>query len=240
MLSITEQVSARLAIGVCFAVLGSGCGGGRPLTPSAPSPVASARTSPTSNAATYTITGVVADESGQPIEAANVNAWVATAGIGYSYMAYRGAPLLTDGDGRYQMTELPADAGVWFQVYKAGYVQQCAARATVQGDLAIDLALISETNLTTTPQSAPGLRSVSGTVVEITEAGKQPVAGAFVDFEPLEDFVAAKTYSDQAGRFALCGLPADAAVQLGASSDQRVAYVSVTQGQTTDVEIVVR
>jgi hypothetical protein len=50
--------------------------------------------------------------------------------------------------------------------------------------------------------------------------------------------VAAITYTDQAGRFALCGLPADVTVLFGASSGRaRVTYVSVPPGQT-NVEIV--
>jgi hypothetical protein len=109
--------------------------------------------------------------------------------MGYSYMYAHGA-LRTDGDGRYSMTGLPAGVSVWLQVYKDGYVQQCAAAPlTVQGDMAVDLALVSKANLTpsTTP-SAPGLRWVSGTIVEMTAAGKQPVGGAFVDFERLTIF----------------------------------------------------
>ena len=103
----------------------------------------------------------------------------------------------------------------------------------------MDLALVSKANLTaSTTQSAPGLRSVSGTIVEMTSAGKQPVAGAFVDWEPLEDFPAAVTYSDGAGRFALCGLPQDETVRLGASFVfGRVGYANIPSGQTAGVEI---
>jgi len=158
--------------------------------------------------------------------------------MGYSYMYVHGA-LLTDGDGRFAMKSLPAGVRVWFQVYKDGYVQQCAAApVTLQGDIAMDLALVSKTNLTPsmTP-SAPGFRTVSGTIVEMTSAGKQPVAGAFVDWEPLEDFPAAVTRSDGAGRFALCGLPQDETVRLGASSVfGQVGYANILPGQTA-VEI---
>jgi hypothetical protein len=159
--------------------------------------------------------------------------------FGYSYMWAHGA-LLTDGGGRYRMTGLPAGVRVWFQVYKDGYVQQCAtAPVTLQGDIAMDLPLVSKVNLTaSTTQSAPGLRSVSGMIVEMTSAGKQPVAGAFVDWEPLEDFPAAVTYSDGAGRFALCGLPQDETVRLGASLVfGRIGYANIPSGQTAGVEI---
>jgi len=142
------------------------------------------------------------------------------------------------------MTGLPAGVRVWFQVSKDGYVQQCGvAPVTLEGDLAMDLAIVSKANLTaSTTQSAPGFRSVSGTIVEMTSVGKQPVAGAFVDFEPLEDFPAAVTYSDGAGRFALCGLPQDETVLLGsnAPSGGRATYVNIPPGQTAGVEITLR
>lgn len=228
MFSITEQVSTRLAAGVCFALIASGCGGSR-------SPVQSSV--PNGPANLYTITGVVA-ESGRPIEAARVNAWVQFGSGGYQIMRAHGA-LLTDGDGRYRITDLPASASVWLQVFKDGYVQQCAVGpVTVQGDVAINVALVSTANLTAIAQSAPGFRSVSGMVVQTTSTGEQPVAGAYVDFEPVEDFTSALTYSDRSGRFALCGLPVDATVRLGASSGGRVAFANVPPGKTSDVEIV--
>ncbi len=241
MSSIARNVITQLAVGASLVLLAVGCGSGPASVPSAPT---TARTpgvfGPTPIpviSGPYTISGVVA-ENGRSISGANVNAWVSQGTMGYSYMYVHGA-LLTDGDGRYRMTGLPAGVGVWFQVYKDGYVQQCAAApVTLQGDMAMDLALVSKTNLTPsmTP-SAPGFRTVSGTIVEMTSAGKQPVAGAFVDWEPLEDFPAAVTRSDGAGRFALCGLPQDETVRLGASSVfGQVGYANILPGQTA-VEI---
>ena len=241
MSSIARNVITRLAVGASLVLLAVGCGSGPASVPSAPT---TARTpgvfGPTPIpviSGPYTISGVVA-ENGRSISGANVNAWVSQGTMGYSYMYVHGA-LLTDGSGRYRMTGLPAGVRVWFQVYKDGYVQQCAvAPVTLQGDIAMDLALVSKTNLTPsmTP-SAPGFRTVSGTIVEMTSAGKQPVAGAFVDWEPLEDFPAAVTRSAGAGRFALCGLPQDETVRLGASSVfGQVGYANILPGQTA-VEI---
>jgi len=52
------------------------------------------------------------------------------------------------------MTGLLAGVGVWLQVYKDGYVQQCAvAPVTLQGDMAMDLALVSKANLTASTTS---------------------------------------------------------------------------------------
>jgi len=193
-----------------LALLAAGCGNGPASAPSAPSTISTPGVfGPTPIPVIrgpYAISGVVA-ESGRSIAGANVNAFVNQGNFGYSYMYVHGA-LWTDSSGRFAMKSLPAGVRVWFQVYKDGYVQQCAvAPVTLQGDMAMDLALVSKANLTaSTTQSAPGLRSVSGTIVEMTSAGKQPVAGAFVDFEPLEDFPAAVTNSDVGGRFLLCGL----------------------------------
>src|SRR5213080_1354580 len=134
MFSIREQVSTRLVIGVCFALLASACGGGRsvqgassnPSAPSNPVPVAS-----------YTITGVVADESGRPIVAASYDACYPS-GLTYSHDHLHDV-LLTDESGHFRMAGFPAGVRLWFRAHKDGYVQQCAAApVTVQGDLAID------------------------------------------------------------------------------------------------------
>jgi hypothetical protein len=212
MSSITRNVITRLAVGASLALLAAGCGSGPASVPSAPTtastPGVFGSPLPVSSGP-YGISGLVA-ESGRSIAGANVNAWVDQGNFGYSYMYVHGA-LLTDGSGRYRMTGLPAGVR----------------------------ALVSKANLTpsTTP-SAPGFRSVSGTIVEMTAAGKQPVAGAFVDWEPLEDFPAVVTYSDGAGRFALCGLPQDETVRLGASLVfGQVGYANIPPGQTSGVEI---
>ena len=140
------------------------------------------------------------------------------------------------------MAGIPAGELLWFRAHKDGYVQPCAAAPVrVQGDVAIDLALVSRANPTATAPSAPGFRSVSGTVVETTTTGKQPVAGAIVVFSAYEDFEPASIYSDQAGRFALCGLPSGEAVRLEAfTSSGAGAYADVPPGQTSDVELVLR
>jgi hypothetical protein len=234
---IAEPVTAQLALGLSVALLLAGCGNGRASLPSAPTATPGVTGGPTFPVGAYVVSGTVTDAGG-PIAGANVNAWVMTPGISYSYM-YAHGPLLSDGAGRYRMTDLPDGAHLWFQVYKDGYVQQCAAPSVmIQGNLTMDLGLVAKSNVTAlATQAAAGLRWVSGTIVEIAPTGKQPVAGAFVDFEPLEDLNVANTYSDAAGRFALCGLPQNDSVTLGAGLGGRVAYTSVPPGQTTGIEI---
>jgi carboxypeptidase family protein len=237
MSSMTGQVSTRLITGVCFALLASACGGGRSPVPSAPTPAA---VEPTPNVVTYTITGVVADESGRPIAGAGVDA-CCVGGVPITYSRLHAGDALTDESGHFRMVGLPAGTHLVFRLGKDGYVPQCApAPVTVQGDLAVDFTLVSRANLTASAQSAPGFRSISGTVVEITATGREPVSGAFVDYSAYEDFEPAGTYTDQFGRFALCGLPTEDDVALGAFMPGLNGNASVPPGQTTGVEIVLR
>src|SRR5262245_7763201 len=235
---MAEPVTTQLALGVSIALLLAGCGNGPTSVPSAPTAPPVVMGGPTFPVGPYVVSGAVTDAVGS-IAGANVNAFVITPGIGYSYMYVHG-PLRSDSAGHYRMTDLPEGAHLWFQVYKDGYVQQCAAPSvTIQGDLTMDLALVAKSNVTASATQAvpPGLRWVSGTIVEITPTGKEPIAGAFVDFEPLEDLNVANTRADAAGRFALCGLPQNDTVTLGAALGGRVAYVKVPPGQTSGIEI---
>jgi len=92
------------------------------------------------------------------------------------------------------------------------------------------------------PAPAPGFRHITGVVYQNGADGRRPVAGAFVDFEVVEDFPAAISYTDAQGRFLLCGLPDGVTADVGASlNTERVAYVSVPPGQTSiDIELPLR
>jgi hypothetical protein len=245
MFSITGHGSGRLAPGVCFALFAVACDGGRSPVPTTPSnPVLSVPTPPPTPpqvlTGPYSVTSVVTDEKGRPVEAATVDA-CCLGGSTYSHL-HVGEPFVTDSIGRFRMTGIPPGPPLWFRAYKDGYVQPCAAApVTVQGDVAIDLALVSRASATATASSAPGFRSLSGTVVETTTTGKQPAAGVVVVFSAYEDFEPAMTYSDQAGRFSLCGLPAGDTVRLEAFSSWGAgAYADVPPGQPTDVELLLR
>src|SRR5678815_4731087 len=157
MSSITRNVVTRLAVGASLALLAAGCDSDPASVPRAPTTPTTPTTASTPGvfgptpipviSGPYAVSGVVA-ESGRPIAGANVNAFVNQGNFGYSYMYVHGA-LLTDSNGRFAMKSLPAGVRVWFQVYKDGYVQQCAvAPVTLQGDMAMDLALVTKANLT--------------------------------------------------------------------------------------------
>ncbi len=232
------KVSRCLVAAVCFAFLVSGCSGRSqvPTGSSSPTPTAPSGAVLTGS---YTISGVVVDESGRPVGAANVDPICEDSPTGYFTS---GIFLLTDDNGQYRTVKIPACARLWLVISKDAYVQQCAALvAPLNTDVQVDPTLVSRSNLTAVAQSATGLRSVSGTVVENTSTGKQPVAGVMVFFETLEDLDPAETYADQSGRFALCGLPAGETVQLRAyvpgPGGGREARVDVPPGQTV-VEIV--
>jgi hypothetical protein len=242
---VARRFTSLLATTAVLSLLIAGCGSSNPSAPTTPSPsIPIVSGGPPIATGAYTVSGVVA-ESGRPVANASVNAWVETSGAGYSYW-YAHGPLHTDASGGYRMTSLPGGARVWVQLNKDGYVQQCAASVILSGDLTLDLALVLRANLTASPMpEGPGLRSISGTVVERTAKGSQPVSGASVivaaetikTFAPSEN-PAAYTYSDANGRFALCGLPANNTLHLEAGvGGTRSTQVSVAPSQTSDVEI---
>jgi hypothetical protein len=227
-------VITRFAVGVCVALLASACN--HPVSDlswlAAPTQTTTAPT-PT----LYTLMGVVS-EGARPIEGASVGAWIGSNGSGYGYSGAPG-PTLTDAAGCYQLT-VPAQMKAWVGASKAGYVQQCASpQVTMLADTRVDVQLVSKANLSASTVQAPvaGLRAVSGVIFEVTGAGKQPVAGASVDSEPISDLPMASTFSDAAGRYLLCGVPEGQAGNIGVGLAGRVAYASVPADHNTGIDI---
>jgi hypothetical protein len=221
----------------CFAIAVTACGKAQSTPSIAPTPTPTSSSGPAIPSGNITVSGVIT-EAGHPVAGANVNAWIATNGFGYSYMYAHGA-VVTDANGGYRLPSLPAGATAWLQVYKDGYVQQCAEPSLLlQADATVNAQLVSKANLSGLPAPSPnGLRTITGVIVETTsDGGKRPLANVFVDFEPLEDFPAAVSFTDVNGRFSLCGLPQGSAVSLGVGLGNRVTYASVPSGQTA-VEI---
>ena len=189
------------------------------------------------------IGGFTLDEDGRPMGGVNVSAWVQSDRSGYSYWWANG-PQSSDFVGHYRLSNLPDGTRVTLQVWKDGYVQQCAAPTrTMTEDVELNVTLVSRARVSaaaaSVPQPAAGYRNVSGVVFEDTPQGRQPLAGAFVDFEPVMDFPGAVTYSDSEGRYLLCGIPEATSEVLGASAGtNRHAYVTVPPRQTiADIEI---
>src|SRR5262245_9152509 len=226
-----------------------GCGGSAVTSPTAPPPIPPLTGSPFPPGTTSgpnSVTGFITEMTSQgprPVSGVSVSAWVDLGRLAYSYMWANGARA-SDTAGRYELGNLPDGASVTVQIWKTGYLQQCAAPTfTASGSSTLDLRLVLKELVSADPATVPapaqGFRNVSGVVYENTAGGKRPVPSAPVDFEPFEDFPAAVTYSDAQGRYLLCGLPDGAVAKLSASmTTARVAYVNVPPHQTTaDIEI---
>ena len=189
---------------------------------------------------TYTLSGVVTERTVSGVRAsarAFVNAWIQGATGGYSYW-YRHGQITADDSGRYRLPLIPSGTTARLQVWKDGYVQQCAAPPlSLQRDMNLEAQLVARAALSSSiasvPAPSPGFRNVSGIVSD----ADGPIAEAFVDYEPLMDFPAAFTFSDHAGRFLLCGLPDAESITIGVGVAGRGAWVTVPPGQNTDVEI---
>lgn len=219
-----------------------------PTSPEAVAPTTPARPGPSNiSRGGFTISGLVTERlaSGgvRPMPGVSVNAWVDTGGFGYSYWWANGRRQ-TDGSGRYELTGLPGSAIVMVESWIDGhaYVQQCAAPPIrMEGDTTVDLQLVSRENVSASPDGvplAPGFRFVSGVVFETTSAGRRPVPGVHVDYEPFMDSPAAHTFTDADGRYLLCGIPADKAADIGAGLNGRAMYATARPGQTTGVDLV--
>jgi hypothetical protein len=192
----------------------------------------------------WTVSGTVSDlnNPGRPLAGMYFNAWIQTPTLGYSYWWATG-PHSTDAAGHYEVLSVPDGAVVSTQVGSGGYQQQCAVPVlTVRGNTTLDVALVStdrvSASASSVPPSAPGMRTISGTIFESTSDGPRAVSGASVDFEPLEDFWMAVTSSDSQGHYLLCGIPAGQPAYISAASRGRVVYLTVNPGQTTGVDII--
>jgi hypothetical protein len=125
-------------------------------------------------------------------------------------------------------------------------MQQCVARATIQGDTSLDIALTAAGNLAVEPSliktATAGSRTVSGVVYEITPAGRRPIENASVGWEAFLDVVLAYTTSDSAGRYLLCGLPDGRinGIYAERQGSYNPSYVSVDQGGDIVVDIEIK
>ncbi len=222
-------------VSVSLVVLASGCGAhsSKPASPISPTPVSSTPPATTGlqppfqiNQGPYVVAGRVVDENGRPLPQASLSAFIDQGTSGYSYTWVHGQ-VAADVAGRYQLTGLPVGVIVRLQAWQAGYVQQCASRVvTIAGDTTVDVELVSKTNLSSS-RSTGAPRLISGLVAEVVDGVRRPVAGAFVDYEPIVDFHAAVTFTDSDGRYGLWGVPETETAEIGVASAGRVGWVRV-------------
>lgn len=202
----------RFAAGLGLLLAIGACDRTPPVMPGAP-------TAPTPPALrTVTLSGTVTERiSGQPLQGVEVGVWPSSTSRIPQWPLGPGLwKTPSDSAGRYSVTGIPGGFGSFFVLasYAHGeYAQQCATTVTLDSDANQDVTLTSSQNFAAgnslRPPHVPGTRTVSGIVFEITEAGRQPIEGAWVGFtvDPEGDVAAAETFSDATGRYLLCGLP---------------------------------
>ena len=158
----------------------------------------------------HTVSGeIVSAETGPVPGDVNVSLWVEKKnGDGYSY-SWANGPLVAH-DGFFQAPNIP-DSYVTLKAGTPGYAQPCVAGAAVHGDVTVHIELQPESAFASTNAPRPmqsAEPSLSGIIYEMTDTGRQPVAGAKVWFETFMDVVAATTLSDAGGGYYLCNLGA--------------------------------
>ena len=160
---------------------------------------------------------------------------------------------LSDAAGRYTISGIPTEfQSFWVMASATGYpAQQCATVATVYGAEATqDVTLTLRDNIAvgnpSQPPHVPGTRTISGVVSEVTEAGRQPVEGAWVGFNTGDSVndqavFAAWTFTDGSGRYLLCGLPeTQLSLQVFDSNFRRGVRQNVEAGSDTVLAIGLR
>ena len=185
----------------------------------------------TAISSSVTVSGVVAD-AGRPISGARVGIAALAVEPGRGSAAWPAGATTTDAAGRYRvaltdfMESLAKQPTVWVLASADGYVQQCPATATLNGDATIDVRLTSIAALSLArPAAAAGLRTISGVVFESSSTGPQPVRGAMVGWEAGFDGAVVSTLTDAVGSYFLCDLPRGEINGLFASKDGLVANV---------------
>jgi hypothetical protein len=173
-----------------------------------------------------TISGVVRTTDGAPVPRAAVSFRWACAD---DSSCIAEDELTADDAGRYAARIQPRDkpaTGVrlWAYARSDGYLPRCAASAP-PGDFSIDLWLAPATGPAgPLPQSAPGSRTVSGTVFENSPAGRAPVRDAQVAWYMFYDYMAA-TRTDSEGRYSLCGIPEQLSPDSGLVLASKTGYL---------------
>jgi hypothetical protein len=158
---------------------------------------------PFATGGSYSLSGVVTLRTAKgtaPLANTGIGAYVITA----SGTSYGLAPVTTDADGRYEFSNIPSGHVVLGASAPRAY-QACAAVATVNGaNNMMNFELVD--SAVTRLEAVADSPTLSGTVYRSTNAGRQPVAGAVIEFE-YSPVIAATTTTDALGRYSLCHLP---------------------------------
>jgi len=159
---------------------------------------------PVANGGSYTLSGVLTlrTTSGtRPLANVGVSGFL----VRTNDISHGIGTVTTDADGRYQFSNVPSGVVVLYAGAPHAYMP-CAAIGTVvsaNGVKDIELVDSAATRPTTTADSP----TLSGVVYRKTAAGKEPLAGAVIEFE-YSPVPALQTTTDAQGRYSLCQLPA--------------------------------
>ena len=183
-----------------------------------------------------TVTGQVTDAAGRPIMA---NVVVYPLRMSPAWYGPWGRGSQTDASGRYRIANAPEHHDtVYVRAWKDGYVQQCATAVVLASDASADLTLTAKADAVITGLPAPpNSRQISGTVYQMKDNERQPLAGVWVGWEPIMDTVVADTVTDSQGRYRLCGLPRDRVDALFAVRQGTLAPVYATAAAGGDAVI---
>ena len=193
---------------VLAATLAAACGApgdvGRAPTDVTPPRQTPTPAPPTATGGPYSLSGILTVRTTSGIAPA-ANAGVGGYVITTNGNSYGMAPVSTDAEGRYQFSNVPSGVVVLYGGAAHAY-QPCAAVATVNGANGTkNIELVD--SAATRPETTTDSPTLSGVVYRKTAAGKQPVAGAIIEFE-YPPVIATTTTTDAQGRYSLCRLPA--------------------------------
>ena len=151
------------------------------------------------------VSGVVFERTATgttPLANVQIWAWVEYAnGSGYS----RGAAT-SDATGHFVVNGLP-NATIYLQTGLDGYDEPCSSTLYLNGPAAtVNLEMVSKSH--PLPDLATTLPSITGVVYEMTPNGRKPIAGAWIDYDPMGGMglIEATTTTDENGRYAICNL----------------------------------
>jgi hypothetical protein len=179
----------------------------------------------------HAVSGQVFDAYSGVVANANVNFFVEFSGGG------GGTTAISDQNGQF-LGYLP-DSRINVHVYKTGFVQPCAVSAEVRSSVALQIEVTAVATLNSVspprPQSARG-PSLTGTVFEMSNGIRMPVADAEVWIQQYDDIPVATTRSDLSGGYFACSLPNRVGMYVS-KPGFRLAFVAVDPSLTPSLDV---
>ena len=171
---------------------------------------------------------------------ADINVWVQTSDIGFSYWWANG-PLHSDGLGLFE-AQVP-ESDIFLLAVNKDFVQPCAVRSKVTQDIEVRIEMLRKSSLNVINAPRPQLSlepSVTGTIYESTSTGRRVVTGANLTAQDALETGLATTRSDLSGGFYLCNLPKETYIDVRKVGFDPVLIgpVGGTEPLVLDIELV--